>query len=117
MFDNRLVESLPRYAPGVSVRQVLDVGASDLEGSFQGAQLLGVKQVYMVGLRAAWALSIALSCCTFAVAFLGVCKNFKPPTPPWVTLGAPPGATKPEAEKMNAEFGVAVPLAKIGDAA
>ena len=114
MFDNRMLQSLPRYAPGVTSAQVLAVGASDLAGSFQGAQLLGVKQAYLVGLRAAWALSIALSGVTFVVAFLGEWKSFKPAGPPGAAPGAPP---KAEAEKANATVGVAVPPGEIGHAA
>ena len=123
MFNNRLIETLPRLAPDATVQQVLNVGAYDLAGAFEGDTLLGVKRAYLVGLRAAWALSIALSGCTVVVAFFGEWKNFKPPTPPG---GAPPGGAppegapgpqEPEAEKNNAEKGAAVPPAKVGDAA
>ncbi|TRX92880.1 hypothetical protein FHL15_006286 [Xylaria flabelliformis] len=58
--NNLLINSLPRLAPGVDPAQVLGIGPSDLQAHFEGDQLLGVRKAYVVGLRGAWALAIAL---------------------------------------------------------
>ena len=71
VFDNRLITSLPTYAPDVSVTDVLNVGAYDLLGAFPNpVELLGVLQSYMQGLKAAWIFSIALSACTLLISFI-----------------------------------------------
>ena len=115
IFDNRLIGSLPRLAPGISTQQVLDVGAYDLAATFYGDDLLGVKKAYMVGLRAAWVLSIALCGSSFVCAFFGEWKSFKPAVPPGGTSGAP--AKKPDEVKAKGADGTAIPLTEVGAAA
>jgi MFS transporter, DHA2 family, glioxin efflux transporter len=88
IFNNRLITSLPAYAPDVTAEQVLAVGAYDLRGAFTDSQLPGVLQCYMVGLRSAWALSIALSGLTFVISFLAEWKSIKPKTPSPANAGS-----------------------------
>ena len=70
MFDNRLLFSLPRLALDISPQQVLAIGAYDLIGSFHENELLRVKKAYIIDLRAAWALSIAICEGSFVITFL-----------------------------------------------
>ncbi|KAI3337519.1 putative gliotoxin efflux pump [Xylariaceae sp. AK1471] len=58
--NNLLVNSLPKFAPGVDPAKVLGIGPYDLQAYFEGDELLGVRKAYVVGLRGAWALAIAL---------------------------------------------------------
>lgn len=82
IFNNRLIVNLPVYAPDVIVDQVLAVGAYDLRGAFTGAQLLGVLHCYMIGLRGAWAFSVALSGMAVLISFLAEWKSIKQKTLP-----------------------------------
>jgi len=70
IFNNRLIANLPLYAPDMTADKVLAVGAYGLRGAFTDVQLPGVLQCYMIGLRGAWAFSIALSGMTFLISFL-----------------------------------------------
>ncbi|MCJ1396154.1 hypothetical protein MMC18_009043 [Xylographa bjoerkii] len=94
IFDNRLIASLPTYAPTVSVADVLNVGAYDLPGAFPDPiELLGVLQSYMQGLKAAWIFSIVLSACTFLISFTAPWKSIKPkPSPPAAAAATTTGA-------------------------
>ncbi|KAI8951368.1 hypothetical protein F4801DRAFT_578575 [Xylaria longipes] len=60
IINNLLINSLPKLAPGVDPAQVLGIGPYDLQAYFEGDQLLGVRKAYVVGLRGAWTLAIAL---------------------------------------------------------
>ncbi|KAK6075840.1 major facilitator superfamily transporter [Seiridium cupressi] len=66
--NNLLVKNIPIYAPAVNPEDVFSVGAFDLQSHFSGVDLYGIRQAYIVGLRGAWAMGIAL----FGVAFLTV---------------------------------------------
>ncbi|KAK6062425.1 major facilitator superfamily transporter [Seiridium cupressi] len=66
--NNLLVKNIPIYAPAVNPEDVFSVGAFNLQSHFSGVDLYGIRQAYIVGLRGAWAMGIAL----FGVAFLTV---------------------------------------------
>lgn len=68
--NNLLIQSVPKYAPSVSVADVLAVGPYDLERYFTGDDLRGIRQAYVYGLRGAWALGIALWGISFFTVFL-----------------------------------------------
>lgn len=68
--NNLLLINLPIHAPSVNPKDVFSVGAYDLQKRFSGAELLGVRCSYIVGLRGAWALGIALFGIAFLAAFL-----------------------------------------------
>jgi hypothetical protein len=70
IFNNSLIANLLLYALDVTADQVFAVGAYGVRGAFTNVQLLGVLQCYMIGLRGAWAFSIALSGMTFLISFL-----------------------------------------------
>jgi hypothetical protein len=78
IFDNRLVQSLPMLAPNVSIQTVLEVGAYGIQDNFSGGQLQGILKSYMVGLKAAWALSIAMLGLACIVPLVGERKSIKP---------------------------------------
>ncbi|KAL9040170.1 MAG: hypothetical protein Q9214_004593 [Letrouitia sp. 1 TL-2023] len=65
-FVNRLLATLPKTAPGVNPHLVILTGASELQNVFPPHVLPGVLQAYMVGIKAAFAVSVAFS----GVAFL-----------------------------------------------
>ncbi|KAK4691717.1 MFS transporter, DHA2 family, glioxin efflux transporter, partial [Lecanoromycetidae sp. Uapishka_2] len=60
-FLNRLLATLPKTAPGVDPHLVTLTGASELRGVFPPHVLPGVLQAYMVGIKAAFAVSVAFS--------------------------------------------------------
>lgn len=77
IFDNRLVESLPHLVPSVKVQTVIEVGAYGLQDNFDGLQLQGILESYMVGLKAAWALSIAMFGLACVVPLVAERKSIK----------------------------------------
>lgn len=76
IFNNQLIAALPRLAPDVDASAVLRAGAYGLARTFPDPkQLEEVLKSYIVGLRAAWAFSIALSGMAVLVAFLPRWEN------------------------------------------
>jgi hypothetical protein len=68
--NNLLIRNVPIYAPSVSPTEVLRIGPYDLEKYFSGATLLGIREAYVVSLRGAWAMCIALWGVAFFTSFL-----------------------------------------------
>lgn len=68
--NNLLVKSLPIYAPNVNPEDVFHLGPYDLPSFFDGDDLRGIRQSFLVGLRGAWAMGIALFGMAFLAAFL-----------------------------------------------
>lgn len=66
IMNNLLLKNLVKYAPSVIPRTVLEVGAYGIRDEFDAETLHGVRQAWMVGLRGAWSMAIAL----FGMAFL-----------------------------------------------
>jgi hypothetical protein len=66
IMNNLLLKNLATYAPSVEPYAVLHMGAYGIQNNFDDETLRGVRQAWMVGLRGAWALMIAL----FGMAFL-----------------------------------------------
>ncbi|RAH48768.1 MFS general substrate transporter [Aspergillus brunneoviolaceus CBS 621.78] len=60
IFGNRVIQSLPQYAPGVSAHKVLEAGASKLASMFGETGVQGVRRAYSVGIHGAWILTLAL---------------------------------------------------------
>lgn len=52
------------------MQDVFTTGAFDLQNHFSGDELRGIREAYVVGLRGAWAMGIALFCTAFLAAFL-----------------------------------------------
>lgn len=59
-FSNRLVQKLPEYAPDVNPATVVATGATDLRNVFTAAQIPGILEAYMSGLKVAFIVPIAL---------------------------------------------------------
>lgn len=59
VFINRLLATLPHEAPSVDPQLVLLAGASELQKVFGPDVLPGILRSYMVGLKAAFAVSLA----------------------------------------------------------
>lgn len=77
IFANKLVESLPNRAPGVDAASVLAVGVTGLRSAFSPSQLSGILRSYMIGLKAAWLMSLALSAGAFVMSLLPGWKSIK----------------------------------------
>ncbi|KAK8180309.1 major facilitator superfamily domain-containing protein, partial [Phyllosticta capitalensis] len=60
LFSNRLVQEVSKNVAGVDPKLVVATGATELRGVFEGAQLQGILEAYMAGLKDAYALAIAL---------------------------------------------------------
>ncbi|KAL9109925.1 MAG: hypothetical protein Q9227_005448 [Pyrenula ochraceoflavens] len=69
IMNNLLLKNLPKYAPSVDPPQVINIGAYGIQDFFHGDVLRGVREAWVVGLRGAWALGIALFCvaCVFTI--------------------------------------------------
>jgi hypothetical protein len=61
IFANRLLQVLRHHAPGVHPAEVLDTGIFQMTGEFSSEDLHGILSSYMVGLKGAWALGVALA--------------------------------------------------------
>ena len=70
ILNNILLQKLPYYVPHVSPQTVLSVGAGGIENTYQGEDLIGVRQAYLDGLHGSWALGIAAFGITFLWALL-----------------------------------------------
>lgn len=68
-FANRLIDAVPRYAPGVNPALVVATGATDIRSVFSAVQLRGVLEACMDGLKTPFAISIACACTTFVLSF------------------------------------------------
>ena len=55
-----MLASLPRHATGTSPSRVLEAGASRLEVTFGTEAVRGIQKAYMVGIKDAWVLTLAL---------------------------------------------------------
>ena len=77
IFNNILVSKLPELAPGVSAAQVILAGSTGIPQTFAKADVPGILLSYMAGLKAAWAMGIALAGTTLLVSFLPQWKSIK----------------------------------------
>ena len=77
IFNNILISKLPELAPGVNVAQVFLAGSTGIPEHFAKAQVPGILLSYMAGLKAAWAMGIALAGVTLLVSFLPEWKSIK----------------------------------------
>ncbi|KAK7555885.1 MFS gliotoxin efflux transporter glia [Phyllosticta citricarpa] len=72
LFSNRLVQEVGQHVAGVDPKLVVATGATELRGVFEGAQLQGILEAYMAGLKDAYALAIALAGVATVVAIVMV---------------------------------------------
>lgn len=77
IFNNVLIKKLPALAPGVSAADILAAGPTGIPDTFARGQVPGILLSYMAGLKAAWAMGIALAGVTFVVSFLPQWKSIK----------------------------------------
>lgn len=68
-FSNKLISQAAILAPGVDKTLVVMTGASELRTTFHGAQLNGVLNAYMDGLRVPFAIAIACAAISTLLAF------------------------------------------------
>lgn len=74
-FTNTLVSSLVKNVPSVEPARVLATGATSLTSVFAGAELLGILNAYLEGLRIAFALGIALAGLSLVAAIFAEWKR------------------------------------------
>ena len=77
IFDNILLSRLPELAPGVSPERVFLSGSTGILKNFAQDQVPGILLSYLAGLKAAWAMGIALAGVTLVVSFLPEWKSIK----------------------------------------
>ncbi|KAJ9602155.1 hypothetical protein H2200_013275 [Cladophialophora chaetospira] len=68
-FANKLLHQLPSKAPTVDAGKVLATGATDLRRVFDAAQIPGILDAYMEGLRVPFAIAVACAALTFVISF------------------------------------------------
>jgi hypothetical protein len=74
-FANKLLALIPKDAPGVDPHRVVLTGAADLRKAFTAAQLPGVLEAYMHGLKITFALTIALAAISIIIAVFSPWKK------------------------------------------
>lgn len=77
IFNNILIKKLPTLAPGVSAADIILAGSTGIPEAFTKEQVPGILLSYMAGLKAAWAMGIALAGVTFVISFLPQWKSIK----------------------------------------
>ena len=68
-FSNKLIARAAVLAPGADQTLVIMTGASELRKTFHGAQLGGILNAYMEGLRVPFAIAIACAALSTCIAF------------------------------------------------
>ncbi|KAH6657926.1 MFS multidrug transporter-like protein [Truncatella angustata] len=74
LFINRLLATAATRLPDVDRAVIIATGATDLQRVFQGDQLTAIRESYLDGLRAAWAMAIAFG---LAALLTGLTLGFK----------------------------------------
>jgi hypothetical protein len=69
-FVNRIIVSVPQTAPGVDPSVVVATGVTELRSVFPGNEITGILLAYMEGLRAAFAVGIAMAGMAFLISLL-----------------------------------------------
>jgi hypothetical protein len=69
IFANRLLISVPSHAPGIIPAAVLNTGASSIQNGFPAEDVAGIYASYMIGLKAAWAMGLALAAAALLASF------------------------------------------------
>lgn len=68
LFANKLLATVPKYAPGVDPALVVATGATELDILWDGEALAGVIRAYMAGLTDDFYMGIGLAACSAVVA-------------------------------------------------
>lgn len=97
VFINRLLAAAAELVPDVSRAMIISTGATDLERVFTSEQLPAIRESYLTGLRAAWAMAIA---CAGVALLSGLTLGFKRIEQPPAQKG---GATAAEASTTEEE--------------
>ena len=63
-FTNKMLKQLPVTAPGVNPGLVISTGATELRNVFDAADIAGILEAYMDGIKVTFAISIACACLT-----------------------------------------------------
>jgi len=82
IMNNLLLKNLPKYAPNVEPHSILELGAYGIQNKLDAETLVGVRQAWMVGLRGAWAMVIALFGMAFLSSFISKWPGSLAPTEP-----------------------------------
>ena len=65
VFANGLLSTVPTVASGADPQEMLHTDSTNIRAHFSEEGLPGIPEAYMVGLKAAWALGLALACVAF----------------------------------------------------
>ncbi|KAI1660476.1 putative MFS transporter [Daldinia decipiens] len=74
LFINRLLSAASIHVPDADRATIIATGATDLQRVFPGDQLIGIRESYLDGLHAAWAMAIAFA---GAALLTGLTLGFK----------------------------------------
>lgn len=77
VFNNRLIATIPTYAPGVDPTIILHVGATELKNIVAPNLLQGVLTAYNLALTQTWYIAVAMSCLTVIPAIFVEWKSVK----------------------------------------
>ncbi|KAL2050628.1 hypothetical protein ABVK25_009136 [Lepraria finkii] len=77
IFNNELVKNLATLAPGVNPSRVIQAGSTGITENFTKDQVTGILLSYMKGLKASWAMGIALAGVTLLISFWPEWRSIK----------------------------------------
>ena len=77
IFNNHIISNLADFAPEITRGQIIQAGSTGILENFAKEEVLGVLLSFMAGLKAAWAMGIALAVGTLAVSFLPEWSSIK----------------------------------------
>ncbi|KAF2843055.1 MFS gliotoxin efflux transporter glia [Patellaria atrata CBS 101060] len=76
-FSNRLVKDLASRAPWINAESVLGTGTTELRTAFPAGDVRLILESYMFGLRDTFALSAALTGCSFVASWVAPIRSIK----------------------------------------
>ncbi|KAI1614547.1 DNA repair protein RAD50 [Exophiala viscosa] len=77
VFNNRLISTLPKYAPGIDPSIIVNVGATSLRNEIPAKYLQGVLFAYNLALTNTWYISVAMCCLQLIGAIFVEWKSVK----------------------------------------
>ena len=77
IFNNELVKKLATLATGVNPSRVIQAGPTGITENFTKDQVTGILLSYMKGLKASWAMGIALAGVTLLISFWPEWRSIK----------------------------------------
>lgn len=106
VFINRLLATASDRLPDVDRATIIATGATDLQRVFPGDQLVEIRESYLDGLHAAWAMAIAFGCAALVAGLTAGFKRIEKPAQGGESTKEPESEQKTDLEGEVSEKGL-----------